>query len=91
MSNFKVHIDPKIPSKKETESYQNFDSIIKDASNIHRPWYVAKNILKDFKLVKILVLIMIVLTVLYFSHQNHENQEKEQQEQTVPSQNPLDR
>ena len=67
MSKYNINIDPKLPTKDETKSFQNFDSIIGDIQNIHKPSYVIQNIHKNFKLVKILILITIILMTLYFS------------------------
>ncbi len=67
MSKYNINIDPKLPTKDETKSFQNFDSIIGDIQNIHKPSYVIQNIHKNFKLVKILILITIILMTLYVS------------------------
>lgn len=81
MSKYNINIDPELPTKEETKSFQNFDSIIGDAQNIHRPSFVVQNIHKNFRLVKVVILIMIVLLALFFSHKyNEEQQKKEKRE-----------
>lgn len=79
MSKYNINIDPKLPTEEETKSFQNFDSIIGDAQNIHRPSFMVQNIHKNFRLVKIVILIMIVLLAVFFSHKYKEKQDREKE------------
>lgn len=80
MSKYNINIDPKLPSEEETKSFQNFDSVIGDAQNIHRPSYVIQNIHKNFRLVKVVILIMIVLLAVFFSHKYKQKEEKQKED-----------
>ena len=76
MNKYNVHIDPELPSKEETKSFQDFDSIINDVQNVHRPDYIIKNAHKNFRIVKVLILIAVVLMTLYFSHKYNQKKTK---------------
>lgn len=79
MGKYKINIDPQLPSEEETKSFQNFDNILKEYEEVHKPFSFFRNVFKNFKLVKILILIHIVLLALYFSHR-HKKTEAENSE-----------
>ncbi len=84
MAKHDVHRNPKLPSREDTEKYQNFNSIINDYESVHKPWWVLQNILKKPKLVRILVLAVIVILTLIFTHQHYNHDSPNEPDSASP-------
>lgn len=83
---YKIHIDPKMPSREEMKKYKKPPRALNDMKKIHRPGYVLRNLHRDRRLLRLIILIMIVLLTMFLTHEatdKEDDKESPKQEQNA--------
>ena len=77
MSNYKINKDYKAPSDEKIRRAKNFSSILRETQQVHKPWYVLKNIYRKPKLLRLVILLVLVILAFLLIMREEATSEKQ--------------